>query len=154
MQFELCKVYLTLYHILTRKQFWKWPWISSWSFGTAIVHRRCEFPSRTRCSQVAVLSLSSPSRVDTGQVGRPKFDIVPLKNKVEESHVAMGVRHISTAFFFRYLSKAWHFIHHLWRKRLQKVSNFTEMSPMTNFRFPAYKNLFKVSEELNRSRKF
>ena len=38
-------------------------------------HRRCEFPSRTRCSQVAVLSLSSPNRVDTGQVGRPKFDI-------------------------------------------------------------------------------
>ena len=44
-------------------------------FGTAIVHLRCEFPSRTRCSQVAVLSLSSPNRVDTGQVGRPKFDI-------------------------------------------------------------------------------
>ncbi|KAJ7318916.1 hypothetical protein OS493_036907 [Desmophyllum pertusum] len=38
-------------------------------------HRGCEFPSRTRCSQVAVLSLSSPNRVDTGQVGRPKFDI-------------------------------------------------------------------------------
>ena len=75
MQFELCKVYLTLYHILTRKQFWKWPWISSWCFGTAIVHRRCEFPSRTRCSQVAGLSLSSPNRVDIGQVGRPKFDI-------------------------------------------------------------------------------
>ena len=34
-------------------------------------HRRCEFPSRTRCSQVAVLSLSSPNRVDTRQVGRP-----------------------------------------------------------------------------------
>ena len=28
-------------------------------------HRRCEFPSRTRCSQVAVLSLISPNRVDT-----------------------------------------------------------------------------------------
>ena len=40
-----------------------------------MVHHRCEFPSRTRCSQVAVLSLSSPNRVDTGQVGRPKFDI-------------------------------------------------------------------------------
>ena len=38
-------------------------------------HRRCEFPSQTRCSQVAVLSLSSPNRVDTGQVGRSKFDI-------------------------------------------------------------------------------
>ena len=38
-------------------------------------HRRCEFPSRTRCSQVALLSLSSPNRVDTGQVGRPKFDV-------------------------------------------------------------------------------
>ena len=38
-------------------------------------HLRCEFPSRTRCSQVAVLSLSSPNRVDTRQVGRPKFDI-------------------------------------------------------------------------------
>ena len=37
-------------------------------------HRRCEFPSPTRCSQVAVLSLSSPNRVDTGQVERPKFD--------------------------------------------------------------------------------
>ena len=38
-------------------------------------HRRCEFSGRTRCSQVAVLSLSSPNRVDTRQVGRPKFDI-------------------------------------------------------------------------------
>ena len=38
-------------------------------------HRRCEFPSRTRCSQVAVFSLNSPNRVDTRQVGRPKFDI-------------------------------------------------------------------------------
>ena len=38
-------------------------------------HRRCEFPSRTRCLQVAVLSLSSPNRVDTRQVGGPKFDI-------------------------------------------------------------------------------
>ena len=36
-------------------------------------HRR--FPSRTRCSQVVVLSLSLPNRVDTRQVGRPKFDI-------------------------------------------------------------------------------
>ena len=35
--------------------------------------RGCEF--RTRCSQVAVLSLSSPNSVDTRQVGRPKFDI-------------------------------------------------------------------------------
>ena len=38
-------------------------------------HRRCEFPSRTRCSQVAVLSLSSPDRVDARQVERPKFDM-------------------------------------------------------------------------------
>ena len=38
-------------------------------------YRRCEFPSRTRCSQVAVLSLSSPNRVVNGQVGRPKYDI-------------------------------------------------------------------------------
>ena len=38
-------------------------------------HCRCEFPSRTRCSQDAVLSLSSPNRVDTRQVGRPKLDI-------------------------------------------------------------------------------
>ena len=38
-------------------------------------HRRSEFPSRTRCSQVAIFSLSSPNRVHTGQVGRPKFDI-------------------------------------------------------------------------------
>ena len=38
-------------------------------------HRRCEFPSRTRCSQVAVLSLSSPNRVDARQVGKPQFDI-------------------------------------------------------------------------------
>ena len=38
-------------------------------------HHRCEFPSRTRCSQVAVLSLSSPNRVDTRQVGRLKSDI-------------------------------------------------------------------------------
>ena len=38
-------------------------------------HHRCEFPSRTRCSQVAVLSLSSPNRVDTGQVGRIKSDV-------------------------------------------------------------------------------
>ena len=30
MQFELCKVYRTLYHRLTEKQFWKWPGISSW----------------------------------------------------------------------------------------------------------------------------
>ena len=37
-------------------------------------HRWCEFPSRTRYI-VAVLSLSSPNRVDTGQVGRSKFDI-------------------------------------------------------------------------------
>ena len=35
-------------------------------------YRRCEF--RTRCSQVAVLSLSSPNSVDTRQVGRLKFD--------------------------------------------------------------------------------
>ena len=39
-------------------------------------HRRCEFPSRTRCSQVDVFSLNSPNRVDTRQVGRPKFDII------------------------------------------------------------------------------
>ena len=39
-------------------------------------HRRCKFPSRTRCSQVAVFSLNSPNRVDTRQVGRPKFDII------------------------------------------------------------------------------
>ena len=38
-------------------------------------YRRCEFPSWTRCSQVAVLSLSSPNRVVNGQVGRPKYDI-------------------------------------------------------------------------------
>ena len=38
-------------------------------------HRRCEFPSRTRCSQVAVFSQNSPNRSDTRQVGRPKFDI-------------------------------------------------------------------------------
>ena len=38
-------------------------------------HRRCEFPSRTRCSQVAILFLGSPNRVDTREVGRPKFDI-------------------------------------------------------------------------------
>lgn len=38
-------------------------------------HRRCVFPSRTRGSLVAVLSLGSPNRVDTRQVGRPKFDI-------------------------------------------------------------------------------
>ena len=38
-------------------------------------YRRCEFPSRTRCSQVAVLSLSSPNRVVNGRVGRPKYDI-------------------------------------------------------------------------------
>ena len=35
----------------------------------------CEFPSRTACSQVAVLSLNSPNRVNTGQVGGQKFDI-------------------------------------------------------------------------------
>ena len=35
-------------------------------------YRRCEFPSRTRCSQVAVLS---PNRAVNGQVGRPKYDI-------------------------------------------------------------------------------
>ena len=34
-------------------------------------YRWCEF--RTRCSQVAVLSLSSPNSVDTRQVGRPKL---------------------------------------------------------------------------------
>ena len=68
-------MYLTSYHILTRMQFLKWPGISSWCFGTAIVHRCCEFPSRTTCSQGAVLSLSSPNRVDTRQVGRPKFHI-------------------------------------------------------------------------------
>ena len=38
-------------------------------------YRRCEFPSRTRCSQVAVLSLSSPNRVVNRRVGRPKYDI-------------------------------------------------------------------------------
>jgi len=38
-------------------------------------HRRCEFPSRTRCSQVAILLLGSPNRIDTREVGRPKFDI-------------------------------------------------------------------------------
>jgi len=38
-------------------------------------HSRCEFPSQTRCSQVAALSLNSPNREDTRQVGRPKFDI-------------------------------------------------------------------------------
>ena len=38
-------------------------------------YRRCEFPSRARCSRVAVLSLSSPNRVVNGQVGRPKYDI-------------------------------------------------------------------------------
>ena len=43
-------------------------------------HHRCEFPSRTRCSQVAVLSLSSPNRVDSRQVGRLKFGI-----KIEET---------------------------------------------------------------------
>lgn len=37
--------------------------------------RGCEFPSRTRCSQVAVLSLSSPNQLNSGHVGRPKFDI-------------------------------------------------------------------------------
>ena len=47
-------------------------------------HRRCEFPSRTRCSQVAVLSLSSPNRVDTRQVGRLKFEI-----KIEETLVEL-----------------------------------------------------------------
>ena len=31
-------------------------------------HRRCEFPSQTRCSQVAVLSLNSPNRVDAGRL--------------------------------------------------------------------------------------
>ena len=36
---------------------------------------RYEFLSRTRCSQVAILSLSSPNRVDTGQAGRLKFGI-------------------------------------------------------------------------------
>ena len=47
-------------------------------------HHRCEFPRRTRCSQVAVLSLSSPNRVDTRQVGRLKFDI-----KIEETLVEL-----------------------------------------------------------------
>ena len=49
-------------------------------------HRKCEFPSRTRCSQVAILSLSSPNRVNTrqGQVGRLKFDI-----KIEETLVEL-----------------------------------------------------------------
>ena len=31
-------------------------------------HRRCEFPSQTRCSPVAVLSLNSPNRVDAGRL--------------------------------------------------------------------------------------
>ena len=48
---------------------------------------------------------------------------------------------------------SWHLIHHLWRNRPRKVSNFAEISPRTNFRFLAYKILFKVSEELNGSRK-
>ena len=37
--------------------------------------RRCELPSRTICSQVYIFSLSSPNRVDAGQIERPKFDI-------------------------------------------------------------------------------
>ena len=37
--------------------------------------RGCEFRSRTRCSQIAVLSLSSPNQVHSGEVGRPRFDI-------------------------------------------------------------------------------
>ena len=32
-------------------------------------HRRCEFPSRTRCSQVVVLLLGSPNRIDMKEVG-------------------------------------------------------------------------------------
>ena len=35
----------------------------------------CEFRSQTRCSQIAVLSLSSPNQVHSGEVGRPRFDI-------------------------------------------------------------------------------
>lgn len=51
-------------------------------------HRRCEYPSRTRCSQVAVLSLSSPNRVDTRQVGRPKFDV---KEETLVEHRSLGL---------------------------------------------------------------
>ena len=37
--------------------------------------RHSDFPCRSRCSQVAVLSLSLPETIKTGQPGRPKFDI-------------------------------------------------------------------------------
>ena len=37
--------------------------------------RAYEFPTRTRCTQVAVMSLDSPSTAMDGHVGRPKFDI-------------------------------------------------------------------------------
>ena len=72
MQFELCKTYLTLYHKLTRKQFWKWLGISSWCFGTAIVGVNFQV-EQSRCSQVAVFSLNSPNRVDTRQGWKAKI---------------------------------------------------------------------------------
>ena len=50
-------------------------------------YRRCEF--QTRCSQVAVLSLSSPNSVDTRQVGRPKFDI---KEETLDRIVELGIK--------------------------------------------------------------
>ena len=37
--------------------------------------RHSEFPCRSGCSQVAVLSFNLPETVKTGQPGRPKFDI-------------------------------------------------------------------------------
>ena len=72
MQFKLCKIYVTLYHTnreavleMTR----------NFQLMFCDCHFRCEFRSRTRCSRMAIFSLSSPNREDTGQVGRPKFDI-------------------------------------------------------------------------------
>ena len=37
--------------------------------------RHSDFPCRSRCSQVFVLSLSLPETIKTRQPGRPKFDI-------------------------------------------------------------------------------
>ena len=37
--------------------------------------RHSDFPCRSRCSQVVVLSLSLPETIKTEQPGRPKFDI-------------------------------------------------------------------------------
>ena len=36
--------------------------------------RHGDFPCRSRCSQVAVLSFNLPESVKTGHPGRPKFD--------------------------------------------------------------------------------